>query len=52
VTRARIPFMSLRPGDDAPALRSAIDRVVDSGWFVLGPEVDAFETEFAQAMGA
>jgi dTDP-3-amino-3,4,6-trideoxy-alpha-D-glucose transaminase len=44
--------MSLRPGDDAPALRSAINRVVDSGWFVLGPEVEAFETEFAQAMGA
>jgi dTDP-3-amino-3,4,6-trideoxy-alpha-D-glucose transaminase len=52
VTRGRIPFMSLRPGEDAAAVRSAIDRVVESGWFVLGPEVDAFETEFAQAMGA
>ena len=25
--------------------------MIDSGWFVLGPEVDAFETEFAAACG-
>lgn len=30
-------------------IRSAIDRVIASGWFVLGPEVEAFETEFAAA---
>jgi dTDP-4-amino-4,6-dideoxygalactose transaminase len=47
----RIPFMSLVPGEDAAAVRAAIDRVVASGWFILGPEVDAFETEFASAMG-
>jgi len=29
-----------------------IDRVINSGWFVLGPEVDAFETEFAAVSGA
>src|SRR5439155_23702533 len=34
------------------AIRAAIDRVVASGWFVLGPEVEAFESEFASAMGA
>jgi dTDP-3-amino-3,4,6-trideoxy-alpha-D-glucose transaminase len=44
--------MSLVPGEDADAVRSAIDRVVSSGWFVLGPEVEAFESEFADAMGA
>jgi dTDP-3-amino-3,4,6-trideoxy-alpha-D-glucose transaminase len=44
--------MSLAPRDDAPAIRAAIDRVVASGWFVLGPEVDAFEREFAAASGA
>lgn len=33
-------------------MRAAIDRVVERGWFVLGPEVDAFETEFAAACGA
>ncbi len=49
---ARVPFMSLEPGDDAPAIREAIDRVLASGWFVLGPEVDAFEAEFAAASGA
>ena len=43
--------MSLVPGEDAAAVRAAIERVVASGWFVLGPEVDEFETEFASAMG-
>src|SRR5205814_5465231 len=33
-------------------VRSAIDRVIASGWFVLGPEVKAFEREFAAASGA
>jgi dTDP-3-amino-3,4,6-trideoxy-alpha-D-glucose transaminase len=44
--------MSLRPGPDAPAIRSAIDRVIDRGWFILGPELEAFEAEFAAASGA
>ena len=44
--------MSLVPGEDAADVRRAIDRVVASGWFVLGPEVDAFEREFAAASGA
>lgn len=47
----RIPFLSLVPGEDAAAIRSAIDRVVAHGWFVLGPEVESFESEFAAAMG-
>ena len=33
-------------------MRGAIDRVLASGWFVLGHEVEAFEAEFAQACGA
>jgi dTDP-3-amino-3,4,6-trideoxy-alpha-D-glucose transaminase len=45
----RVPFMSLVPGDDEQAIRSAIDRVIARGWFILGPEVDAFEQEFAAA---
>jgi dTDP-4-amino-4,6-dideoxygalactose transaminase len=45
----RVPFNALTLGEDAPAVRAAIDRVVASGWFVLGPEVEAFETEFAAA---
>jgi len=47
-----LPFIDLRPGDDAPAVREAIERVVQRGWFVLGPEVEAFEQAFAAACGA
>jgi len=47
----RVPFMSLVPGDDHSAIKAAIDRVLTRGWFILGPEVDAFETEFAAASG-
>jgi len=52
VSGRRIPFMSLVPGEDAVAVKQAIDRVIDRGWFVLGPEVEAFEREFAAASGA
>lgn len=48
----RVPFMSLAPGPDAGAVRGAIDRVIDRGWFILGPELEAFETEFAAASGS
>ncbi|MEW6321239.1 MAG: DegT/DnrJ/EryC1/StrS family aminotransferase [Acidobacteriota bacterium] len=48
----RIPFNALAPGEDAAAVEAAIRRVVASGWFVLGPEVEAFEQEFAAASGA
>ena len=30
-----------------PALDDAYKRVMDSGWFITGPEVEAFENEFA-----
>ena len=52
MTPRRLPFMSLVPGEDAAAVKQAIDRVVARGWFILGPEVDAFEREFAAASGA
>jgi dTDP-3-amino-3,4,6-trideoxy-alpha-D-glucose transaminase len=47
-----IPFLRLAPGEDAANVRDAIDRVCARGWFVLGPELDAFETEFAAATEA
>jgi len=47
-----IPFLSLVPGDDAADVRAAIDRVIARGWFVLGPELEAFENDFAAAAGA
>jgi dTDP-3-amino-2,3,6-trideoxy-4-keto-D-glucose/dTDP-3-amino-3,4,6-trideoxy-alpha-D-glucose/dTDP-2,6-dideoxy-D-kanosamine transaminase len=33
-------------------LDTAVQRVLDRGWFVLGPEVEAFETEFAAWCGS
>jgi dTDP-4-amino-4,6-dideoxygalactose transaminase len=47
-----VRFNALVPGDDAPLVHEAIDRVIASGWFVLGPEVEAFEQEFAAQCGA
>lgn len=48
----RVPFNALTPREDAVAVADAIRRVIDRGWFVLGPEVEAFEAEFAEASGA
>jgi dTDP-4-amino-4,6-dideoxygalactose transaminase len=47
-----IKFLQLTLGEDAQEVRSAIDRVVTRGWFILGPELEAFEREFADASGA
>jgi dTDP-4-amino-4,6-dideoxygalactose transaminase len=33
-------------------LDEALARVLDSGWFILGPEGEAFERELAEALGA
>jgi dTDP-4-amino-4,6-dideoxygalactose transaminase len=35
-----------------PELASAMQRVLDSGWYILGKEVEAFEREFAAYVGA
>lgn len=48
----RIPFLDLHLTDESDAVRDAIARVIDRAWFVLGPEVEAFEHEFASASGA
>ena len=47
-----IPFLNLIPGPDGADVRAAIDRVVTRGWFVLGPELEAFEAEFGAATRA
>ncbi len=49
-----VPFVDFRPRVAAlrGELDAAIARVLDSGWFVLGPEGEAFERELAQALGA
>ena len=51
MSQVRIPFGSPAPREDGAAIRAAITRVVDSGWYVLGPEVAAFEAAFAAAIG-
>lgn len=47
----KIPFNALAPREDAAAVDAAIRRVIDRAWFILGPEVDAFEAELAAAHG-
>ena len=44
-----IPFLDLKGinARDREALIAAFTRVLDSGWYVLGKEVEAFETEYA-----
>ena len=37
---------------DGPAIEEAIHRVLASGHVILGPEVEAFEAEFAEYIGA
>jgi dTDP-4-amino-4,6-dideoxygalactose transaminase len=45
----RIPFNDLKPGIAAlrEELDQAIAEVLNSGWAILGPQVKAFESEFA-----
>ena len=47
--RSVIPFLDLRAQyrQIKPEIDAAITRVIDSGQFVLGPEVVAFEERFA-----
>ena len=49
-----IPFFDYRPEyfRHAEDIRGAVARVFESGTLILGPEVEAFEAEFAAAMGA
>lgn len=45
----KVPFLDLRAAylELKPEIDAAIARVLDSGWYILGPEVEAFEVEFA-----
>lgn len=48
-----IPFNQLKPLHIllADEVAEAMQRVADSGWYILGPEVKAFEEEFANYHG-
>lgn len=48
-----IPFLDLKAAN-APyggELREAVEKVIRSGWYILGPELEAFEAEFAAYCG-
>lgn len=49
-----VPFLDLSrsSAELAPQLEAAALRVVRSGWYVLGPEVERFEQSFAEFVGA
>lgn len=49
-----IPFLDLGAAyrEIKPEIDTAVQRVLDSGWYILGPEVDAFEGEWAAYCGA
>jgi dTDP-4-amino-4,6-dideoxygalactose transaminase len=53
VSREDVPFLSLREVNAryADQLKAAVARVIDSGRYVLGDEVAAFEAEFAAYCG-
>ena len=49
-----IPFLDLDAAyrDLKPDIDAAVSRVLESGWYILGPEVEAFEAEWAAYCGA
>ncbi len=49
-----IPFVSLSRQQEGirNELNQAINEVLDSGWYILGPQVEAFEQEFARYCNA
>lgn len=54
VMTEEIPFLSLREVTSkySSELHEAVARVVDSGWYLQGSEVHAFETEYAAYIGS
>ncbi len=48
-----IPFLDLKKINESyePEITSAIKRVLDSGWYLLGKEVKAFEEEYGTLIG-
>jgi dTDP-4-amino-4,6-dideoxygalactose transaminase len=48
-----IKFLDLKSINQSfePGLSDAVKRVIDSGWYLLGEEVNSFETEYAQYIG-
>jgi dTDP-4-amino-4,6-dideoxygalactose transaminase len=51
--KVKVPFLELRPAYEELRvdLDTAYQRVMDSGWYILGKELETFETEFATYCG-
>lgn len=49
MTVIKVPFLDLHAAylELKPEIDQAIARVLNSGWYILGPEVEAFEAEYA-----
>lgn len=49
-----IPFLDLRAAylELKPEIDASIARVLESGWYILGPEVESFEAEWSEYCGA
>ena len=49
-----VPFLELKPtyAELREEMDAAYHRVMDSGWYLLGTELEAFEEEFARYCGA
>lgn len=49
-----IPYEDLRRVNEPffPLLRERFEKVLESGWYILGREVETFEREFARFLGA
>lgn len=49
----KVPFLDLAGmhHEIRGPLEAAFRRVLDSGWFIMGPELEGFESEFAQYCG-
>lgn len=49
----KIPILDLKPAYDElrPELDAAYRRVMDSGWLLLGKELETFEAEYAASVG-
>ncbi len=50
----KVPFLELKPAYDEyrGEFDAAYHRVMDSGWYLLGTEIEAFEAEYAGYCGA
>lgn len=50
----KVPFLDLRAAylELRPEIDAAIARVLDGGWYILGPEAEAFEAEWAEYCAA